>query len=83
VAVTALRRCTDRQLCGRTAQDGRKAMTGTGREDGATSEEVADGEVPNTETGAGIGAGAASTFEPEEDSPADEAPHDRPDGTTG
>jgi hypothetical protein len=29
--------------------------------------DVPPGEVPNTETGAGIGAGEPSTFEPEED----------------
>ena len=29
--------------------------------------DVAPGEVPNTESGAGLGAGEPSTFEPEED----------------
>lgn len=28
--------------------------------------------IPNPETGVGIGAGAASTFEPEEDAPAED-----------
>lgn len=34
--------------------------------DGSGSD-VPAGEVPNTETGAGLGAGEPSTFEPEED----------------
>lgn len=38
-----------------------------GADDGARPSDVAPGEVPNTETGAGIGAGEPSTFEPEED----------------
>ena len=42
--------------------------TGSGREDNPS------GEVPNPETGAGIGAGEPSTFEPEED------PESVPDG---
>ena len=39
--------------------------TGTGGD--ARPSDVAPGEVPNTESGAGIGAGEPSTFEPEED----------------
>ena len=35
--------------------------------DDAGTSDVPPGEVPNTETGAGIGAGEPSTFEPEED----------------
>ncbi len=35
--------------------------------DDAGTSDVAPGEVPNTETGAGLGAGEPSTFEPEED----------------
>ncbi len=40
--------------------------TDTSSPDDGTSD-VAPGEVPNTETGAGLGAGEPSTFEPEED----------------
>ena len=36
-------------------------------DDATRPSDVAPGEVPNTETGAGIGAGEPSTFEPEED----------------
>ena len=35
-------------------------------------DETPDGEIPNSETGVGIGAGAPSTFEPEEDEAVEE-----------
>jgi hypothetical protein len=36
-------------------------------DDAPRDSDVPPGEVPNTETGAGLGAGEPSTFEPEED----------------
>lgn len=43
-------------------------MTSTENEStGPDGGDQSGGEVPNTETGAGIGAGDESTFEPEED----------------
>ena len=36
-------------------------------DDAGRPSDVPPGEVPNTETGAGIGAGEPTTFEPEED----------------
>ena len=35
---------------------------------GPTSDDAPTGDAPNPQTGVGIGAGSASTFEPEEDS---------------
>lgn len=45
-------------------------------------DEASEGNLPNPETGIGIGEGKASTFEPEED-PAGDIPEDSQIGTVG